>query len=231
MHPEMLTDCKLTYFLGYFFSHFSSAILVIMSIQKWHSLYFPLKAKTISTVKLAKKSSLVTFIIFFIFDSQYFFTTEAQTKAGVQYCKPISEKYQEIYNQIDSVLYSFGPAVIICLVNSAIIYKLVRHGNKINPSQSMHKALKQATLMLVTISITFIFLTFPVSIAYTLYDSPSPLTFVVTALMGYLNHSINGFFYCMIGSKFRAELIKFVKCSKCYKGHPSSQIFLVGPGQ
>ena len=229
----MLTDCKLAYFLGYFLSQFSSAILVIMSVQKWYSLYFPLKAKTLCTVNLAKKTSLVTFIIFFIFNSQYFFIIEVQTIDGVQYCKFINEKYKVIYYRIDSILYSCGPAVVMCLVNSAIIYKLVRDRNKIHPlsNQSVHKAAKQVTLMLVTISITFIFLTIPVSIAFNLYDFPPPLLFVVSGLMSYLNHSINGFFYCIIGSKFRAELFKFMKCSKCHKVNPPAQIFVVGPGQ
>ena len=61
--------CKFTYFLYYFCIHYSSALLVIMSVEKCLALYFPFKTKSICTVKIAKRVTLVTAIIFVVFDS------------------------------------------------------------------------------------------------------------------------------------------------------------------
>ena len=52
--PIQLIDCKLGHFVYYFFRHYSSTLLVIMAIEKFFALYFPLKSKTICTVKTAK---------------------------------------------------------------------------------------------------------------------------------------------------------------------------------
>ena len=70
------TVCGFGYFLGYFGSNFSSGLLVIISLEKFFALYFPLKTKTVCTLSLARKISLVTGIIFIGFDLQYFFITK-----------------------------------------------------------------------------------------------------------------------------------------------------------
>ena len=168
----MFTDCKLVYFLAYFFGDFSSTLLAITSVEKCFTLYFPIKAKTLCTVELAKKISLMTAIILVIFNSQYFFVIAVQEDNGVKHCGfvNVQENYRLIYNRIDSVLYSYGPAFIICLSNAAIIYKLVK-GRKLvgtNPfsNQLIKKAAKQSTILLLGVSILFILLSVPVSIYF-----------------------------------------------------------------
>ena len=52
--PRIWTDYKLFYFLFYFGRHYSSMLLVMMSIEKCFTVYFPLKSKTVCTVKTAK---------------------------------------------------------------------------------------------------------------------------------------------------------------------------------
>ena len=83
--PFTLTDCKLA-FLYYFFQHFSSALLVIMSVEKVCALYFPFKTKTICTVKIAKRVTLITFVIFFAYDFQFFFIFNKTFEGGQYYC-------------------------------------------------------------------------------------------------------------------------------------------------
>ena len=70
--------------------------------------------------------------------------------------------------------------------------------------------------MVVTVSVTFIILTAPVSIdkftgrKIRLY----PLYYVFMISMQYLNHSINCVLYCIVGIKFREELLKLFKCHR-----------------
>ena len=52
--PNTWTDCKLSFYLFYFGRHYSSMLLVLMSIEKCFAVYFPLKSKTVCTVRTAK---------------------------------------------------------------------------------------------------------------------------------------------------------------------------------
>ena len=236
VNPEMLTDCKLAYFLGYFFSDFSSIILAIMSLEKCFALYFPIKAKSLCTVKLAKKISLITAVILVIFNSQYFFVIAVQEDNGMKHCGFVNvhEDYQLIYNRIDSVLYSYGPAFVMCLSSAAIIYKHMK-GKKLvgtNPfsNQSIKKAAKQSTMMLLGVSILFILLNVPISIYFSIFEMPPPVPFAITLLCSYNNHALNGIIYCVLGSKYRKELVRLLKCRRkntvgvvCIAGSQRSQ--------
>ena len=220
VNPEMFTDCKLAYFLGYFSSDFSSTILVVMSLEKCFGLYFPLKAKRFCSVKWAKKISLITAIVLAIFNCQYFFIIAVQEDNGVKYCRFVNvhENYRLIYNRIDSVLYSYGPAFILIVCNVAITYKLVK-GRKLlgtNPfsNQSLKKATKQSTMMLLAVSIVFILLNVPVSILLSMYEIPPPVPFAIVMLCSYANHALNGFIYCLIGSKYRREVARLLRCRR-----------------
>ena len=73
VHSDALTGCKFSYFLHYFTTHYSSSLLVIMSVEKCLALYFPFKTKSICTVKIAKRVTLVTTLMFVAFDSQFFY--------------------------------------------------------------------------------------------------------------------------------------------------------------
>ena len=77
VYPLAWTDCKLTDFVYYFFQEFSSALLVIMSVEKCFALYFPLKTKNICTVKTAKWVTFFTALIFVAFNSQFFIISKA----------------------------------------------------------------------------------------------------------------------------------------------------------
>ena len=69
--PFVWTDCKFGFFLMYFGFNYSSALLIVLSIEKFIALYFPLKSKSLCTVSMARRVSLVTAVIFVAFDSQF----------------------------------------------------------------------------------------------------------------------------------------------------------------
>ena len=212
------TDCKLSNFCWYFFNQYSSTLLVMMSIEKCIVVYFPLKTKNICTVKTAKWACLIAAIVFAAFNSQWFFIIEARST----YCHyiKISDGYILIYNQIDSVIYSFGPFAIMGLTNAAIIYKFIeakmamKRGTE-STNQALSKTAMRGTAILITVSLTFIILTGPVSIYYALFEATTdPAIYVAFHLPKTLNHGINGLMYCIVGSKFRKELVDFICCGR-----------------
>ena len=218
LNPFTWTDCKLPYFCWYFFNQYSSILLVMMSIEKCIVVYFPLKTKNICTVKTAKWACFTAAIVFAAFNSQFFFIIENPSN----YCDYTEghEWYVIIYNRIDSVLYSFGPFVIMGLTNTAIIYKFIKaklalkRGTE-STNQALSKTAMRGTAILITVSLTFIILTGPDSIFYTIVeDSFDPVIYVALRLPKTLNHGINGLMYCIVGSKFRQELIELICCRK-----------------
>ena len=83
----LLARCKLIHMLMYFCQHYSSSLLVIMSVEKLFALYFPLRTKSICTVSTAKKLTLASAVVFFLFDGQFFITIGLKTREnGVEYC-------------------------------------------------------------------------------------------------------------------------------------------------
>ena len=62
-HPWTWTHCKLGESLFRFGRQYSSMLLVLMSVEKCFAVYFPLKAKTLCTVKTAKWATCVVGVI------------------------------------------------------------------------------------------------------------------------------------------------------------------------
>ena len=113
------------------------------------------------------------------------------------------------------------------LVNCAIIAKFMKakcqnilQNSTESTSQALNKYATKGTAMVVTVSVTFIILTAPVSVnTFTrrklrIY----PLYYVFMISMQYINHSINCVLYCIVGTKFREELIKLFKCQRKTSG-------------
>ena len=123
---------------------------------------FPLKTKTVCTVKTAKRVTIVAAVVFVAFDSQFFFIIRKHEKNYCEFIK-VSESYIMIFNRIDAVLYSFAPFAIIVLLNIAIIYKFVkakletaRAGITESTNQALSKSPMRGTAILITVSVTFI---------------------------------------------------------------------------
>ena len=213
-----VTDCKLPYFCWYFFNQYSSVLLVMMSVEKCIVIYFPLKVRNICTVKTAKWACLVAAIVFFAFHCQWFFIIENRSN----YCRFVedSQWYTIIFNRIDSIIYSFAPFAIMGLTNIAIIYKFIKakmamkRGTE-STNQALSKSAMRGTAILITVSLTFIILTGPASIYYSLVESSTdPMVYVTLHVPTTLNHGINSVMYCIVGSKFRKELFDLICCGR-----------------
>ena len=156
----------------YFGFNYSSALLVIISVEKFLALYFPFKTKTICTVRIARRVSFVTGVIFLAWDSQFKILGKvALNMFGQKYCHygNVSLAYYKIlWGILMPTSYSYGPITIMLLANLAIIYKFLvakfrnRYDNTKSTNQALSKSTTRGTTMLLTISFTFIILTGPI---------------------------------------------------------------------
>ena len=217
-------DCKLGYFLFYFGRQYSSSLLVIMSVEKCFAVYFPLKSKTISTIRKAKLVTGAAGVVLAAFNTIIFFLESCFSKSSNQYFCYYSFNPNVIFivNTVNSVLYSFGPFALMFITNFAIVFRFMRakcNGSNSSQStnQSLAKSATRGTAMVVTVSITFLLLTAPTAVNMALWQnirlSNNTIYRAFMNLTQYLNHSINGVLYIIIGSRFWNELLKLF-CKK-----------------
>ena len=220
INPDVWTDCKLGYFLFFFGRHYSSTLLVLMSVEKCFVVYFPLKSKTVCTVKTAKCATGLAGMILAGYDLQYLIFYEVTAdKDGCAF----RLTHRDILILVDSVLYSFLPFILMSVTNFAIILKFLAakwKRNQNNSTESTNQALgktaTRGTAMVLIVSITFLILTAPTAVddALDRWYSLGPLYRVFKNTTQYLSHSINGFLYCIVGSKFRGELLNIFRRKK-----------------
>ena len=141
---------------------------------------------------------------------------------GMKTC--IFVKAPQHYFQIDAFLASFIPWTVMFTANCFIILKFMmakwknRHGGTESVNQALSKSAVRGSVMLLTVSFSFIILTAPINIAFSITKDPPRLFYGVAVILQYLNHSINGVLYCITGSRFRQELMDLFKC--CSKKRP-----------
>ena len=182
-------------------------LLVLMSVEKCFAVYFPLKSKTVCTVKTAKWATGIVGIILPGYDSVYFFVEKSATskRSGLHICV-IDSNYMLTLKAVDSYLYSFVPFALMFVANFAIAFKFIgAKCNQNNSSESTNKALAisatRGTAMVVTVSVTFLFLTAPTAVYNVVYRWYSlgdlPLYRIFMNLAQYLNHSTMAFYIAL----------------------------------
>ena len=215
---DIWTDCKLSYALFSFGRHYSSMLLVLMSIEKCFAVYFPFKSKAICTIKTAKWATGILGVILAGYNLRWIFTIESKFNVWIGgYICASNDNYRYVFDYIDSILYSYGPFLLILLTNFAIALRFMRAKCRNiqsncteSTSQALSKSATRGTAMVVTVSVTFLILTAPTAVHLTInpLGIRFPLYLAFMNLTQYLNNSINGVLYIIVGSKFRKELIE-----------------------
>ena len=223
VNPRTWTHCGFASFLFHFSLTYSSALLIVMVVEKCFVLYFPFKAKVICTVRTAKIVCLVLAVLYAIFNGQFFFITNLHTFSnGQKEClySGAPGSYVQILMNVIAILYSFAPFVIMILGNGAILCKFMvvkwksRNASFESTNQALNKTEVSSVFMLVTISFAFFILTGPKAIAVHINKKIPLMVHVILFALYYLNHGINSVLYCISGSRFRKKLIQTLSCGK-----------------
>ena len=142
-------------------------ILVLMSIEKCFAVYFPLKSKTVCTVRTAKWATGAVGVILTAYNLQWFVVLESGIDEWFDgYICIENEYFHPSLDIIDSIFYSFGPFTLMFVTYFAIAFKFMRAKFKSNQStestnQALIKSATRGTAMVVTVSVTFLILTAP----------------------------------------------------------------------
>ena len=232
VNPYIWTDCKLGCFLLYFGRQYSSMLLVLMSVEKCFAVYFPLKSQTVCTIKTAKWATGVVGVILAGCNLQWFVVVEyGIDEWSGDYVCIWNEHFYPALDIVESVFYSFGPFFLMSLTNFAIVFRFMvakcKRTSTESTNQALAKSATRGTAMVVTVSVTFLILTAPTAVnmmhSFLTQPAKNPLYRAFMNLTQYLNHSINGVLYIIVGSRFRKELANLFNRKERCKGISTSQ--------
>lgn len=225
--------CKTLTFITYWCFQFSSWILVVMTIDRFLAIHYPLKALSFRVLRHPKWIVLVIALVCSAFDLQYFFITDLNDEGD---CLPLEEHryfHEKIWPWLDATIYSFLPFVLLFVFNIIIIVdnkkaqkrQAVLQAGPDNGSstQARQDTSSKITIMLLTVSFSFLICSAPKVIllivredAFEFYGENGSINWqdlatyrlvsAITNIFLYINHSINFFLYCVSGRKFRQEL-------------------------
>ena len=244
--------CKATNVVGNTVSDFSVWLIIAVTIERYIVVCHPLKASSICNTPRARKFILGLFLSFLALNLHFIWTVEiryyAYESEKIPRCsgaKNHTVLIDDIWPWVDAALYSFVPFATVSIINILIIRQVMRAhrrrntmqlmGNRTNVSNNTgehyehrrsHEGSSKLTIMLLTISFSFLFTTLPMMIvniivAFWNRENPSlhvaatfTLARTITELLMYTNHSMNFFLYCATGQKFRQQLIWLLCYSK-----------------
>lgn len=126
--------CKAFSVILYTTMDFSVWMVVIMTIERFIAVSFPLKSMYVCTVKKAKLATLVLVILLFTINSQFLLTHSLTIRSDLnsteQGCQSRSGKYDFFMNKlwpwIDASKYSFVPLLTIIVFNVLIISNMIK---------------------------------------------------------------------------------------------------------
>lgn len=234
--------CKTVSMLTYSSSQFSVWLIIAVTIERYIAVSQPLHASRFCNLTRAKRVIALLASIFTVLNLHFIWTVtltkHTQGSGIVSYCeaaKPFYVLVTKAWPWIDAALYALIPFLLIIVFNTLIIIQTLRattwrgeaqkgpliHMEKRKVSNDNNAKL---TVMLLSVSFTFLITTFPMAIAMVFHNQwdkeihdPSTTIQVVAQrrlirtiaeMLMFVNHSINFYLYCALGQKFRNQVMK-----------------------
>ncbi|XP_064597259.1 growth hormone secretagogue receptor type 1-like [Liolophura sinensis] len=227
--------CAAFTYVGQCILHISTWTLVIMTIERFVAVWFPLRVMELFTMRRAKISVAIIAVVLLLVNIHNTWTYEEVWQDPPQglNCVPRPEYvyfHKIVWYWINSCVYAFFPCVILIGLNGLIIWgmrrsfkvqKKMTNGECVGSSKQTQQ--RQITIMLVTVSVAFVCFLLPICIFHLVsvnwnyaksteetarYHLASEIVFFVAEI----HHAINFLFYFFSSRKFRTVLIKLVCC-------------------
>lgn len=229
-------NCKLYEFFIYFSFHYSSWILVWITLERLVKTYFPLKYRRLCNNIKVTVLLLLTMFVLILLDGEFFFTNGVNnyTKNGCGSMDPdLSNFDMHVYVYIDFCVYSLVPMLIMSVSNVLLIrilLKVQRNRASMMDSKAFNRSNRfsvRMTKMLLVCTLYFIITTVPNCIYLIVSNKIEPglkekndtvalarlnLFGSITYIMSFSNSCLDFYLYTAMNSRFRAELMLLLKC-------------------
>ena len=238
--------CKLIHVLGHTLSDYSGWLIVAVTAERYVAVCHPLKATNICSRTRATRVVMLLLGVIFVLNLHFIWTVRLHLYSpdgSTMVIKCVAgDRYRHlvdiIWPWVDAAIYSFFPFLAIMTFNTLIIRQVVLAKRKRQRLQSGEDETSgphsdfsysctggsdgtRITIMLLTISFTFLLTTLPLNLSlivrqFYLTEGEVPptekvltlrLVQTITELLMYTNHAINFFLYCATGHKFRHQLV------------------------
>lgn len=205
----------------------SSWFVVLVSIDRFVAVWFPLKAKIINSRKKVMINITAVCAVIGGFNAFWGHTCDVLKNGS---CIPnIAEVGKETLARgmvfAGTFLYSIIPGCLIVIFNSMTIARIVKkHWERRRLTQNLPQSnsqMRQMTTMLMGVSLAFIILVIPISIVHcislvwgkNIFQTDDPIISTlrdITQIMEQTNYSINFFLYVFCSSTYRDEFLKMI---------------------
>ena len=237
--PSLL-HCRLNMFIMYVSGIESSWITVVIALERFIAVYFPLKVHIYCNKARSSATLLVISAIVLMALVPIFFICSVFIIDELPVCRFASSNALKdvILVLIVNMLYSVAPLIIITTFNILIVKKMRAQRSFQSNVLKQPRKVKDASLVavLTAVCIVFAMTSFPASILL-IYkyscqfvqqhscsfseDWPARMVF----LLDDMNHAVNFFLYCITTSKYRNALHQLFTCNK--KPNPNHHSYTI----
>ena len=230
--------CKLYKVLLYATGVLSPWLLVVLTLQRAASVLWPHRVNAVWTKRKSRilVTAMTVFIVLLHIHYLYGFEIVDSCKNNILKCCPGKSDWYHWFHTIvwpwvDLLEFSLLPFCLLVISNTILVWKLLAFTREARRSlttgqsaeagqDSRDKKVSSLTVTLVTLSISFLILTTPLSIyliirPYVLTPSLFMKDITLTGIfdvfwamgniMWYTNSAVNFYLYCLTGTRFRAE--------------------------
>ena len=221
-----LMSCKLFFWFWRTAKMTSSWLIVLISIERFAAVWFPLKAQIINS----KKNIIAGIIGIYVGIGSFNIGWGVIADVLDGSCKPNVAYGEENVAAAramivaGTLIYAIIPACVVLFLNILIIFQLIiqKRRRAYLSDAPVNDQLTKTTAMLLTVSIAFIVLVVPISIAHcftllhlneSIFSSANPTVVIfreVAQTLEQLNYSINFFLYVLSSAKFRKQVRKLL---------------------
>ena len=231
--------CKFSVFMEYASADISAWTLVVLTTQRFVSVWFPIQSRTMCTMKISTITVVASIVVCTLKNSHFLISRwsldsdSATYNGGSVYfgCTTLDPSYTYIllviWPNIDMTIAAFLPFAIILCCNALIIYRMTKR-QKINEdrhitSHNAAKKVKGMSVMLLIMSFAFLVLQMPLFI-YLIGEvhwkagedgrtiARIQLGRAIVDIFYYSSYATNFFLYCLGGAGFRKELKRLFSC-------------------
>ncbi|XP_053392232.1 somatostatin receptor type 2-like [Mercenaria mercenaria] len=235
--------CKILSYILTVAQVYSNLILVSWTLERFIAVIFPIKLASWCSIRNTKITSGLLLLFCMAITIPYITEVDAiniwNGKTLVNVCQ-FSEFMYSTWTHIESVYYIYLPMMLVCTCNLAILCRLntmtkarINMASNQDTIDKKSKENRKMTILLLSISGTFIFLHIPHAIALVVgYMHPDLIVFLLEDPHGFAKYllyvtcgffvtefqnSINFFLYCITGTKFRSTFKRIICCHSTVK--------------
>lgn len=203
----------------------SSWLIVVICIERFIAVWFPLKAKVICTKRMTMLSLIAIYVGCGIMNA----LSIPSSNIVRDICSPSAsidgnQQWDRVVLLCSIAVYAIIPMTILIVLTPLVIYKLfdrpILQAQQVN-SQAVERY--RATSMLIVIVVAYIILVLPISILHLLANFQGLLVFIhkglafsiyreVAVILELLNHAGNFILYIITSSQFRQGLVELMTC-------------------